>query len=148
MRTLKEIRQIAESFSNKKTDEKTGKKIPAVLVLRRKSVRQFPDGVVALYKADLIDKVVSIPFVKSGVAQLSETKKYKNNFERLNEIRTSGKMIISFKDGKSFDVNSYLAEEILDLYSNLNRENKKKLKQSLDESVDSFKKIVSFATRQ
>ena len=36
---------------------------PAVLVMRRKSVRQFPDGQrVALYYVDKLDKYVTVPY--------------------------------------------------------------------------------------
>jgi hypothetical protein len=36
---------------------------PAVLIMKRKSVRQFPDGQrVALYYVDKIDKYVTVPY--------------------------------------------------------------------------------------
>lgn len=48
-------------------------KVPAVLLLKRKSMRVFPDGQkVALYYAQAIDKYVSIPFSEAGVSGLNE----------------------------------------------------------------------------
>jgi len=36
---------------------------PAVLIMKRKSIRQFPDGQrVALYYVDKIDKYVTVPY--------------------------------------------------------------------------------------
>ena len=36
---------------------------PAVLIMKRKSVRQFPDGQrVALYYVDKLDKYVTVPY--------------------------------------------------------------------------------------
>lgn len=47
----------AKKLSNKQMDP------PAILLLKRKSVRQFPDGQrVALYYVEKLDKYVTVPY--------------------------------------------------------------------------------------
>ncbi len=47
--------------------------IPAVVVLKRKSIRAFPDGQkVGLYYAQTLDKYVTIPFSEIGVGEVNE----------------------------------------------------------------------------
>lgn len=58
MKTLKELRSLDE-----KSEKETQMDPPAVLIMRRKSIRQFPDGQrVALYYVDKIDKYVTVPY--------------------------------------------------------------------------------------
>jgi len=55
LKTLKEVRSLQED--QKSMDP------PAVLIMKRKSVRQFPNGQrVALYYVDKIDKYVTVPY--------------------------------------------------------------------------------------
>jgi hypothetical protein len=49
---------------------------------------------------------------------------------------------------KTIVINKNIAEKIVSLYESVNRQNKKKIESMLNESVDSFKKIVEFAVRQ
>ena len=55
--TLKQFMSEANKPSSKTMDP------PAVLIMKRKSVRQFPDGQrVALYYVDKLDKYVTVPY--------------------------------------------------------------------------------------
>jgi len=58
LKTLKELRSLNEKDeSNKSMDP------PAVLIMRRKSVRQFPNNQrVALYYVDKVNKYVTVPY--------------------------------------------------------------------------------------
>lgn len=57
MKTLKEFRSLNEKESNDSMDP------PAVLIMKRKSVRQFANGQrVALYYVDKINKYVTVPY--------------------------------------------------------------------------------------
>jgi hypothetical protein len=57
MKTLKQVVSEAKRSSQKTMDP------PNVLVMKRKSVRQFPNGQrVALYYVDKIDKYVTVPY--------------------------------------------------------------------------------------
>ena len=56
MKTLKALRSDKKE-SSKQMDP------PAVLIMKRKSIRQFPDGQrVALYYVDKINKYVTVPY--------------------------------------------------------------------------------------
>lgn len=73
MKTLKEITKVEESLEVEELplllgEEVKDKKLdpPAVLIMRRKSVRQFPNGQrVALYYVDKINKYVTVPYTAS-----------------------------------------------------------------------------------
>jgi len=57
MKTLKQVVSEAKRSNQKTMDP------PNVLVMKRKSVRQFPNGQrVALYYVDKIDKYVTVPY--------------------------------------------------------------------------------------
>ena len=57
MKTLKEFRSLNEKESNDSMDP------PVVLIMKRKSVRQFANGQrVALYYVDKINKYVTVPY--------------------------------------------------------------------------------------
>ena len=57
--------------SNKKKVAK--KDPPAVLIMKRRSIRQFPDGrKVALYYVEKINKYVTVPYDSDGALGISE----------------------------------------------------------------------------
>ena len=46
---------------------------PAVLIMKRRSIRQFPDGrKVALYYVEKINKYVTVPYDSDGALGISE----------------------------------------------------------------------------
>ena len=58
MKTLKEIRSLCE-----KTEARDSMDPPAVLIMKRKWVRMFPNNQrVALYYVDKINKYVTVPY--------------------------------------------------------------------------------------
>jgi hypothetical protein len=60
VKTLKEFREF---IVEKKEPKSSPMDPPAVLIMKRKSVRQFPDGQrVALYYVDKLDKYVTVPY--------------------------------------------------------------------------------------
>lgn len=50
--------------------------------------------------------------------------------------------------GNKITINNTIAEKIVSLYESLNGNNKKKMNTMLNESVESFKKVIEFAVRQ
>lgn len=59
MKTLKEIRSLNE----KKEDHSLPMDPPAVLIMKRKWIRQYPNNQrVALYYVDKINKYVTVPY--------------------------------------------------------------------------------------
>jgi hypothetical protein len=58
VKTLKELRSLCE-----KTESRDSMDPPAVLLMKRKSVRMFPNNQrVALYFVDKINKYVTVPY--------------------------------------------------------------------------------------
>ena len=49
---------------------------------------------------------------------------------------------------ESVVINNTVAKKIIGLYESVNKSNKEKIETMLNESIDSFKKIASFAARQ
>jgi hypothetical protein len=68
VKTLKEFENLEEKkVASKKKDP------PAVLIMKRKSIRQFPDGrKIALYYAEKINKYVTVPYDVDGTIGISE----------------------------------------------------------------------------
>jgi hypothetical protein len=48
----------------------------------------------------------------------------------------------------SISINNTIAEKIVRVYENLNEDNKNKFSNAMNESIESFKKIVNFSIRQ
>lgn len=148
------IRQSLQSKDEHDIQEAIDKKdtvIPNLLILQRKNIRQFPDGVVALYYARKIDKYVSIPFFEpSTPAIIAEEKvSVSSNIKKLKSIKEdSAAEELVFEDGNKYTVNSSMANKIVGVYESMNRKNKKKMEKMLNESVDSFNKVMNFAVRQ
>ena len=124
---------------------------PAIMVMRRKSIRQFPNGQrVALYYIDKLKKFVTVPY---DDMQLSLTvKEYVEEdtdvFADLHHIAlTNESSYINFDDGSSIKVNSDTATKILNMHESLNEDNKNKVSEMIQESKQQFLKIVDFAKK-
>jgi len=89
----KEIKEVAEhDLENVKESKVHAQDPPAILVMKRKSIRQFPNGQrVALYHIDKLDKYITIPYdVKGSLITTTE----ENRKDKINTIldcaRTKG----------------------------------------------------------
>jgi hypothetical protein len=74
---MRKIRQIREQHGLivEKENEKLDKKIPFMIILKRKSIRQFGDGqTVGLYHSQALDRYVSIPFGNKAEPVITEDK--------------------------------------------------------------------------
>jgi hypothetical protein len=121
---------------------------PAILVMRRKSIRQFPNGQrVALYFVDKLKKFVTIPYDDESVSLSPNMSFVKEDvMNHLNDIVTSGTgKRISFKDGSSVKVDRQTAHAVLKVHGALNDENKEKVKDMAHKSKQHFMKVVDFA---
>lgn len=125
--------------------ENESKRMPFVLVLQRKSVRQFPDGTVALYYAKALDRYVSIPFMDIGISDLTEQKHDEDIIKKLKSVNKTE--TLHFKNG-SITINEAVANKMLSVYEAMNKKNKKKMEQMLNEDINSFNTVMNFATRQ
>lgn len=123
---------------------------PNILIMRRKQIRQFPNGQrVALYYVDKINKYITVPYsslqwsasVEEQVEQIEETV-----IHHLKKIVDSGSAKpIKFKDGTSMKVDRVTAHAILTVHNGLNDDNKKKLSDMAHKSKQHFGRVVDFA---
>ena len=123
---------------------------PAVMIMKRKSIRQFPNGQrVALYYIEKLKKYISIPYDNLGVSigvmehieELDE-----NVIHHLKDIvSTGGAKRINFKDGSSIKVDQTTANAVLTAHNALNDENKQKVSDLAHKSKHHFMKVVDFA---
>jgi hypothetical protein len=138
------VRQSLSTKEESLQEDKESRIIPNILVLQRKSVRQFQDGLVGLYYARKLDKYVSIPFFEPSKAIVAEDNT--TNIEKLQTINEECELM--FEDGNKYSINSTVANKIVNVYEAMNKKNKKKMEKMLNESVESFNKVMNFAVRQ
>lgn len=124
--------------------------LPQILILKRKSIRVFPDGQrVALYWSDKLKTYVSVPYSSVGVGyspSVSEEKETKmDNLSRLIDIKESGQpATLKFLDGTEMECNEEMATEILDTFALMDEQNKSMITFLVDEGKDSFTEVLNF----
>jgi len=126
---------------------------PSILILRRKSIRQFANGQnVALYQIDKLNKYVSIPYYTKNWA--NEETEVLESFDMIEEnvmhhlqniVSNHAAKSVKFKDGSSIKVDAQTANAILKVHSAVNDENKKKISDMAHKSKTHFKKVADFA---
>lgn len=124
---------------------------PVLLVMRRKSIRQFPNGQrVALYFIDKLNKYVSVPYDDKGNMSLTieDFEDEENIIEQLEEIvNESVSKRIVFEDGSNMLVDKFIANDVLWIYENLNEDNRVQIEELAKKSKNEFKKIIEFAKK-
>lgn len=111
---------------------------PAVLVMHRKSVRQFPNGQrVALYYVDKINKYVTVPYEEMAWA-VEET-----IFEKLKNVKS--KIVVEHLDGSTSEVTPDIAKQMIELHKKMNESNKMKMQDMLEASAKHFQTIAKFS---
>jgi len=125
--------------------------LPMVLILKRRSIRSFPDGQrVALYWVDKLKTFISVPYSASGVGyspNVSEDVEPELiNFKILSEIisEETPKTLV-FDDGSEYKCGVNSAKAIYETFSVLVDENKDRMLQALQESKDSFVKMADLS---
>ena len=138
--------EIEESKINSKPNDP-----PAIMVMRRKSIRQFPNGQrVALYFIDKIGKYVTVPYDDMQLS-LSVKEFVEPEIDVLADLLVSvnnqeTKRIV-FEDGSSTKIDSSTAENVLNMYSSLNEENQEKVSTMIQISKVNFMKVLEFANK-
>jgi hypothetical protein len=117
---------------------------PAVLVMRRKYIRQFPNGQrVALYYVDKINKYVTVPYEE---LQWSSMTKEESIFDNLPAIAEQNDSVeVEHLDGSTSEITPDMAKNIMSLYKKINETNKAKLKDMLESSSKHFQAIARFS---
>lgn len=130
-------------------DEAMAKEPPYVLLLKRTSIRLFPNGMkVGIYKSDKLNKEFAIPFSSdSGIIQSEEA-------ENINEevMDTLHKIVanktarsVKFSTGETKRVDHWTASAITQVHKALNDANKKKFSDMVHKSPAHFSKAAEFA---
>jgi hypothetical protein len=133
----------SEPMVEGKNSQSTDTDPPAILIMRRKSVRQFPNGQrVALYFVDKINKYVTVPYedMQWG-ATFEET-----TLDQLNYSAQYGdNVVLEHFDGTSTEVSPEMAKNIINLYKKINEANKAKMLDMLEASSKHFQTIAKFS---
>lgn len=109
---------------------------PAVLVVKRKAVRLYPDGTrVALYWSDKLKKYFSVPYGPTIDSSIQAE-------EYIRELIECEELLLN--DGNVVSLNEETKRQIIETYSRLDESNKEVFWQSLTESVITFGKINEF----
>lgn len=139
------VKQNLRSNTSKLDEEVSTKNVPNVLLFKRKSIRKFPDGFVALYYSPALDRYISIPFLdKTDISDLTE-----NNILKIKLIAESDiSDTLELENGDQVNINGSMAEKIMSVYESMNNTNKIKMQKMINESKDSFNKVVAFTIRQ
>ena len=124
---------------------------PFTLLLKRKSIRQFPDDTyIALYYSDKLKKHFTIPFSKDkdidSSIQAEETQIEEAVMDQLHKIVANKQaQKVKFASGETRSVDGYTASAITQVHKALNDENKKKLADMVHKSPAHFMKAAEFA---
>jgi hypothetical protein len=117
---------------------------PAVLVIKRRAVRLYPDGTrVALYYSDKLKRYFTVPYatMSSGLSAIQA-----ENF--IAELRSSSKLTeettLELQDGSQVELDVLMVNRIVYAYDGLEEDNKQKFVDLLTSSEESFDKAYEF----
>jgi len=109
---------------------------PAVLVIKRKAVRLYPDGTrIAMYWSDKLKRVFSLPYGPAVDAAIQAE-------EYVKELIESEELLLN--DGNIINLNEETKQQIINTYEQLEENSKEIFWQQLTESVATFGKIYEF----
>jgi len=120
---------------------------PVILVMRRKSIRMFPNGQkVAMYYVDKLDKYVTVPYndLQWSPLSMKEDVSY-SVIHQLSTIILEGVGTVKFEDGSYTKVDKETANSILTVYESLDKKNKQIIENMANESKQNFSKVIDFA---
>lgn len=134
---------------------------PAVLNLRRKYIRVFPNNIkVAVYYSDQLKQFISVPYsentniAQTGMTEAAEPQKKKpdtqkpveNNVTILKNIVATNKPdVLVFGDDDELEININDANALLSMYARLDGDNKRKVDGMLQKSSANVKKLLQLA---
>jgi hypothetical protein len=109
---------------------------PAVLVIKRKAVRLYPDGTrIAMYWSDKLKRVFSLPY-GPAVDPVVQAEEY------VKELIESEELLLN--DGNIINLNEETKQQIINTYGQLEEDSKEVFWQQLTESVATFGKLYEF----
>jgi hypothetical protein len=117
---------------------------PAVLVIKRRAVRLYPDGTrVALYYSDKLKRYFTVPYatMSSGLSAIQA-----ESF--IDELRAMSNLTedttLELEDGSQVELDVLMANRIVYAYDGLEEDNKQKFVDLLTSSEESFDKAYEF----
>jgi parvulin-like peptidyl-prolyl isomerase len=148
-RAVKEEEEFFDTISEESVEIEDP---PFILVLRRKSIRGFPNNTrVALYFNKQLNKYFSIPYgskIDSGI-QSEEVELEEEVMDTLHKIvNDKSAQSVKFASGHTRKVDQYTASAITNVHKSLNPENKKKFADMVHKSPEHFIKASDFSFKQ
>lgn len=126
--------------------------IPFILVLKRKAIRQYPDGTkIALYQNEKLGKYFSVPYTDTkpvdAVIQSESIENIKGSvFDSLKYItETKQPNYVLFDSGVSTLIDVDTAKAIVETYNSLEKDNQQRLIENISKDKSTFKTISEFA---
>ena len=156
-RVVREDNELPEGdyIEAENIDEAYGQLVdpPAVLILKRKAIRVYPnDTRVALYYSERLKKIFTVPYNTSKennfgpIVQAEETEIAESHMIDLQKIKdTHQHGNIKHADGTSSKVDVQTAHAILTVHKALNDENKKKFSDLVGRSKQHLQKAADFS---
>lgn len=140
-----QVGEISEESKSSPSDP------PPVMVMRRKSIRLFPNGQkVALYYVDKLKQYITVPYSDKGhvgiVSVKEEVIEY-NLINHLQEVLSTGTKRFVFEDNSSIAIDKITANDLLKVYHSLNEENQIKVLEMAQQSKYSFLKVKDFVQK-
>jgi hypothetical protein len=119
---------------------------PFTLVLKRKAIRQYPnDTRVALYWSEKLKTYFSVPY-QDDDGNISGVIQSESVIETLQKIHESKQTLsVNFDSGDTKTVDHHTATVLVNVYENLNEENKNRFVNMLQNSPEQFTKAADFA---
>ena len=122
---------------------------PAMLLLRRKAIRMYPDGTrIALYYNKQFDKHFTVPYgpAINAPIQAEETQIEEAVMDTLHKIVDEKQVRpVKFANGQTMKVDHFTASAITQVHKHLNDDNKKKFADMVHKSKEHFAKASDFA---
>ena len=129
---------------------------PAMLVLKRKAIRIFPDGKrVALYTNDPFGLSFAVPYNANGIDKnvvVMKTEEVEQQEDTITEnidhianiVKTKQAKRLKFDNGATAHVDGYTASAVHQVYQAVNDENKKKIARMVKHSPEQLGKVAAF----
>lgn len=109
----------------------------AILIMRRKAIRQYPNGQrVALYYVDKLNKYVTVPYSDLQLSAMPE------NYVPQTKQQCLEESLITFMTYRNTSKN--LQENVLKVYKKLNEQNKERF---VDLAKEDFRQMIDFVKK-
>ena len=138
-------------------DEAYNQTPPFVLILKRKAVRYYPEGITnVLYYNEKLNRYFSVPY-SSGVPmnnpvqaeEVEQVEEAVNAIGQLQKIKdTHQHGTVNHKDGSASKVDAQTAHVVLSVHKSLNDVNKKKFADMVARSSHHMQKAAEFSWKQ